>query len=639
MKVAGAGRALGFCLLVLGAKLWLIGAFGSPIPYWDQWGHEAQRMYKPFVEGHFAPLDVFERANVHHLAWSRALGVGLLWANGVQWDPRVQQIVQGALHAAFMTILAIAVARRLGRGAGWVSLALLGLFLVFPFGWGNTLWGYESHFYFLAFWSVLALLGLAPHAPRAPAWWLGLAAAVCALFSAASGFLAGAAAAAAACGAALGRRRASRSAAPTLVAGAALVALGVWMTQYEGTLQGTRFQILRSEAGGEGAPALLGQAVAMLRAAGHCLGWPLPRPGFAGWLMVAPFAVFVAHWLHEGRRRARGGEPAVEPPDETLLAALGAWALLQAIGISVLRGGEIAPRHRDVLIFGPWANALALFWLLRGPLRARAAPGLRRVAHAGAALWVAALAAGFALSARHTWTEELPEWRRQARQQLEHTQRFLATDDASHLEGKPLFSIPHPRPELLIALLRDPSVRGILPPVLRDPLPLRPGPADAGWAPDRVPATLPPAAPGRPVVGSLGAGVPRFRSEPLATRASALEFAAAGAGVTEHDGAPSLRLVDAADGTPLCTVAFPALSDRSWTPVVLAVPHGGRALRVEVTAVPDAAPGAWLALAAPKEVGPLGRRLVPLTDPRAATSIALTGVALLTLGAVARRSS
>jgi hypothetical protein len=627
MKVARAGSALGFCLLVLGAKLWLIGAFGSPVPFWDQWGQEARQVYKPFVEGRWQPLDVFERANVHHIAWSRALAVGLLNANGMQWDPRVEMIVQGMLHAAFMTILAFAVARRLGRDALGVSLAVLGVFLVFPFGWGNTLWGYESHFYFLVFFSVLAILGLARSTPRDRAFWLGLAAAVAALYSAASGFLAGAAAAVAAAGAALTRRRSWRDAAPTVGLGLVLVAVGAWLTQYEGTVEASRFQNLRTDVGG----GALARVATMLRAAGECLGWPLRRPGYAGWLLYAPLAVFGVLWLRDGRRDAPRGDPARERA-ETLLLALGAWAFLQAIGISALRGGEVANRHRDVLVFGVWANALALLLLLRS----RVPAGALRFAQAGAALWIAVVAAGFGLAARATWREELPEWRSQTREQRENVLRFLATDDPAELADKPLFAIPHPNPDLLVELLRDPSVRGILPPVLRDPLALAPDAASSGWRLGQASPEAVKPSPDLQVVGSVPPGISRFRSEPLATRASALELAAAGGDLPS--GGATLRLVDA-DGAALRSVALAPPAGGDWRPITIALTGGEGPVHLEVPALEGAAPDAWLALSAPKEVGPLGHRLVPLTAPPVAIGIALAGAALLGLGARAHRSS
>ena len=631
MKAARAGSATGFLLLglgffalVLGAKLWLIGAFGSPIPFWDQWGHEALRMYKPFVEGSWRPLDVFERANVHHLAWSRALGVSLLAANEVQWDPLVQMIVQGTLHAAFVTILALAVGARLGRGALPLSLALLGFYLVVPYGYGNTLWGYESHFYFISFWSILAILGLAPSRPGERAWWLGLAAALCALFAAASGFLAGAAAAAAAIGLGATRRRPWRSLAPTIAVGLVLVALGAWMTQYEGTMEGNRFSNLRAEE----APSVPARAAMLFVAAGQCLGWPLSRPGLAGWLLYAPLAVYLALWLRPALRRD-GAAPS-ESRAETILVVLGAWTFLQAIGISGLRGGEVATRHRDVLIFGVWANALALLLLLRGAL----APRARRLAAAGAALWVCAVATGFVLNARHTWREELPEWRSQAREQLVHVQDFLATDDPAHLEGKPLFAIPHPKPELLIGALRDPSVRSVLPAVIRDPLPLAAADGGGGSRGARTPRSRRP----RPASPSWShparAACAANRSRRSAARSSSRSRARASRPARSAE----LRLVDAADGVTLRTQALSPLADGAWRRIEVAAPRG-RAVRVETTAVAGAPAGAWIAVAAPKEVGRLSHRLVPLTAPAAAGALALAGVALLALGARALRSS
>ena len=363
-------------------------------------------------------------------------------------------------------------------------------------------------------------------------------------------------------------------------------------------------------------------------AAGQCLGWPLARPGLAGWLLYAPLAVYLALWLRPALRRDGAAPP--ESRAETILVVLGAWTFLQAIGISGLRGGEVATRHRDVLIFGVWANALALLLLLRGAL----APRARRLAAAGAALWVCAVATGFVLNARHTWREELPEWRSQAREQLVHVQDFLATDDPAHLEGKPLFAIPHPKPELLIGALRDPSVRSVLPPVIRDPLPLAAADGGDGEPGSAHPEIAPPA-PGLPFLVAPGAG--GLRSEPIETQRSALQFAVAGAGLPAG-AAPELRLVDAADGVTLrsrrCRRSRTARGGGSRSRRRAGARSGWRRPRSRALR-----PARWIAVAAPKEVGRLSHRLVPLTAPAAAGALALAGVALLALGARALRSS
>jgi hypothetical protein len=38
-------------LIVLGAKLWLVQLYGSPLLLWDQW-YEAGSFFRPWVEGH-----------------------------------------------------------------------------------------------------------------------------------------------------------------------------------------------------------------------------------------------------------------------------------------------------------------------------------------------------------------------------------------------------------------------------------------------------------------------------------------------------------------------------------------------------------------------------------------------------------
>ena len=72
----------------------------------------------------------------------------------------------------------------------WLPLVLA---LALPFGWENSLAGFQSQFYFLLVFSLLTLWLLGLHPPESARWWCGAAAAVMALFTLASGFLAAAA--------------------------------------------------------------------------------------------------------------------------------------------------------------------------------------------------------------------------------------------------------------------------------------------------------------------------------------------------------------------------------------------------------------------------------------------------------------
>jgi hypothetical protein len=462
-----AAFAIGFFLLVLGAKLWLIGQVGPTAPDWDQWGQEAERVYIPWLEGRFGSAELFAWAGVHQRPWSRLLAIALLEANGGQWDPQLQQIAGALIQAAVMAGAAVFVARRLGPGAGAISFAVLAICLVFPYAWRNTLWGFQSHIHILLGFSLVSLFGLTAYAAGSAGWILGLVSGLCAVFAAGSGFVAGAACAATAGAEALFGRRSWRCVAPTLVAGAALSVLGVTLLSLGSAHDVTgenNFRVLRAEPG----ESPLARPVAVLSALGGVLGWPLPSPGLAGWLLYAPFFVFAWRWIR-GARRA-GGEPEATPwtAAETLLLALGCWSFLQALGLSALRSGAVTARHRDLVFFGPWVNALALLLLLRHAAAGSAGGAGRLAARTAAVAFAGVLAVGFVASALAVWRTEIPEWRRELDERVATLQLFLATDDPSHFEGKPRRSLPHPRPELLVRVLRNPELRRILPPALGD---------------------------------------------------------------------------------------------------------------------------------------------------------------------------
>ena len=75
-------------LVILGAKLWIIQVYGSPLPYWDQWD-EAKLVFKPWLEGHLTWGALFAAHNEHRIVFTRLLDLLELRLNG-QWDPELQ---------------------------------------------------------------------------------------------------------------------------------------------------------------------------------------------------------------------------------------------------------------------------------------------------------------------------------------------------------------------------------------------------------------------------------------------------------------------------------------------------------------------------------------------------------------------
>jgi len=186
---------LGFFLLLFGARLNLIRHHGHWIPYWDQWEAEAAELYHPFENGHLHAADLVRPHNEHRILWTRLLGLLAYRLNGGIWDPLLQMVLGGAIHALALVLL-LATLRRELPGHLFPPLLLFSLTLLIPFGAENALWGFQSQFYLLLLFGLSAIRGMTATAPLTTGWWLGFLALVAAFFSVASGFLAGAAVAA-----------------------------------------------------------------------------------------------------------------------------------------------------------------------------------------------------------------------------------------------------------------------------------------------------------------------------------------------------------------------------------------------------------------------------------------------------------
>src|SRR5450432_414382 len=100
-------------LVALGAQLWVVWLYGSPLPFWDQWD-EANSLFKPWVEGHLTWADVFAPASDHRIVLTHLLDLSLTWLNG-RWDPLLQMTVNAFFHAAFACGLTFCLWHFLGR--------------------------------------------------------------------------------------------------------------------------------------------------------------------------------------------------------------------------------------------------------------------------------------------------------------------------------------------------------------------------------------------------------------------------------------------------------------------------------------------------------------------------------------------
>jgi hypothetical protein len=596
-RFATAAFASCLFLLILGAKWATFDRFGSAMPDWDQWDAEAVELLIPWFSGDNFLAHLFHPHNEHRVVVTKLHNLALVLLNG-QWDARLEAVTNAVVHSALAAAFFLLGAR--WSAARWHAPLFVVLFALFglPLAWQNILGGFHSQQYWLLALSFVAIALLPFSRPWSGPWWAGTAAAVVALGTMASGFLAAAVVVVVLVWRLWTRESAPRAAASALAVCLALIATGLltrvevpWHAEMKArTVRDFAFSII------------------------HSMEWPLRDQDWAAALLWLPWFLVAAHVVRAALR-ARAGEPAPARAAQTILA-LGGWVLVQLVATAYARGagGDYpASRYMDTLSFGAAVNAVALVWLLtvRPPALAS------RLSHyALAAAWVGTLGAGLRTLSEVTLRYELPDAKSYYVKAEANLRIYLATDNPKALDHK---EIPFPAAEGLVERLGNPHLRALMAPPVRAPLPLAPAVAagflenDARLADPGHPPRLglSPATPpldgaktwgtyAPPVAAGSAATAPaEFRSAPLraALPGGWLKFETAG-----HAGQPGLTLEvrDAATGALLA----PVVPDRTPGDTF-------RAAYVRKPAVPfvvvarDEAPDRWLAFGGPVELGSL----------------------------------
>jgi hypothetical protein len=466
---------LGWMWVLFAAKFWTLNNFAVNTPYWDQWDAEAANLFLPWLSGDLKLSHLVAAHNEHRIFLTRLLALALLALNGL-WSPLLEMTVNAALHVLALTAIALLLARAAGRGLGPAMVALAALVGSVPFGWENTLSGFQSQFYFVLLFSWLAMwLLLQPAFGRA--WWLGIAAGICAYLSLASGVMALAAAAVTLAIQAVLHRAGLRawSAVGLLLA---LFVLGYVTTP-------------RVEAHAALRAANLDQLASAFLTA---VAWPL-KPGLGGALVRnAPVLVLVLQVL---LTRRSAGHPA------WLIVAAAVWSALQSGALAFGRASDVmSSRYQDLHAVGLLTNLAALVACIELAVESDWLAGRRGVAWACGALWVVACASmpneGIG---RTQLVKALEDKNAASVRQHANLLAYLKTGDYAAMAKLSWYSIPYPTADRLAEIVASPLVRGILPASLQDGwVPFRI--VNAGFVPNGTFPQMPP--PPRPAWGSFG---------------------------------------------------------------------------------------------------------------------------------------
>lgn len=613
--------AFAVCLfaLIVGAKWATLDRYGSPMPDWDQWDAEGSELILPWFKGENFLQHLLHPHNEHRVIMTKLQNLALVLANG-QWDARLETVTNALVHAALGVGFWLFAWRSMARR--WLPLFFLLLLALFacPVAWQNVLGGFHSQQYWLAALSFAAIVTVPFARPGGAAWWGGVLAAVLALGTMGSGFLA-AAVILVALGWRLGTRELSfRAAWPALAAAGALVALGLFFR-----VEVEWHRDLKAKTVHDFVFNLL-----------HSLQWPWRGKYWAAlvlwlpWLMVA-WQVARTGWSRRSAgsagvparigatagedARAPGAPAALAPQPAAALAilALGLWVLVQLLATAYARGAGAdypASRYMDTLTFGAAVNGLAAGWLLSrgGGWRARVPAAVAGLA------WLLTFGFGLHNLVWHTVRWDLANSRTYYTKAESHMRRYLASDNPHQLAHP---DIPYPSADSLMERLGEPVLRERMPVPLRAPLPLRPAPDqttsflendarldDSDRPPRRglSPGTAPLDA--QLSWGSFGdkglAGQGIWRSAPLTTTFPWLRFETAGDVGPPYNHAVSLALHDAATGEPLAEIVPSRRPRDSWRSAYVRAPA-----RPFVVVARDASVGGWVAFSPPVEMGGL----------------------------------
>lgn len=413
--------------IVYGARLWIVDACGSPVPFWDQWDVEWRKLFGPFLRGELSLSHFLQAHNEHRVVLTRLLALGLLQLDGM-WDPRLEMVVNAAIAAGSATLMAHLLLLEIG-GAWWRPVvSAVALLWALPYGFENTIWGIQSVVYFMVLFSFLALWGLACGPPYSIRWWIGLASAFLACLTMASGFLAGLVVVACRCLAIALNRRTWRTHWLTLLVCLVCAAVSLLLTPHV-----SKHEVLHAKG-----------LRYFLESLFKHLSWPATRQPVA-------FLLFQVPLFANARALFREKSP---QPARWFLLGLGIWAVLQAGILAYGRGGlgwGPQSRYQDPLAIGFLASfvALLLEW-----------PRINRWIRYG---WILFALVGLIQGASHDLRRSLPQQRQHMLEQVRRCQTYVESHDPGVLSASLQFlDIPYPDPEMLRGYLDDPGVRRIL---------------------------------------------------------------------------------------------------------------------------------------------------------------------------------
>ncbi len=444
---------IGAALIILGAKLTLIHYYGSDLPFWDQWDTDPQLLYIPYDQGKLLWSTLFAHHNEHRLFFSRLWALSL-YAINQQWDAHLQTVANAFLHTFFGLWLVWILWKLNEKKDLWIIMGVFVLILALPFAWENTLFGFQSSFYFLLGFSSLAILLIPQSRPFSTAWMMGMFFALLSLFTMGAGFFAAAVSLVLVIIRSYREGRMTWRDGFTLISCLLILMAGILLIHVPEAHAGLRPKSLLD----------------FMTALGKNLSWPWIDVPFLFPILWSPF-IGLSYRICISKKEKLSRYP-------FFVMGMGLWALLQCIAMAYSRGFEgsgPASRYMDSLSLIPVVNILAAHYLYSHS-------SASFIKKEGIYYRLLLLVCIF----RDRFFEYPDQWIHRGFfnmgsslvKQSETVRHYLASEDDNVILKARYMEIPYPDAKRLSSLLHDQAIRERLPESVRKPLALVPSVSD-----------------------------------------------------------------------------------------------------------------------------------------------------------------
>jgi hypothetical protein len=566
------------------SRLLVAHLFATDLPYWDQWDCEGWLLLRPFQNGTLSWTALFAPHNEHRVLFTRLVTLTLFLLNSEQWDNLVSLTFNAFFFALFSSVAVYQIARHLNWRLYSPWFVFCALVAALPLPPENVVSGFQSQFYFLLAFTLSGIWIAATKRLSVARLVVLCALAACCVFTVASGLLSAPLVAGASWLRQWQDRRLCETSIEVRAGNAAAGRLNWILTAVCGLISVVAYWNMPTILGHMALRAQgLGEFFAAMTVA---LSWPFTGHWTCcGILVWIPFLIYAIRIL---LRRAAA--------DSIDIAAVvsGAWVAVQTFAMAYARGHSmtsVPSRYVDILAIGLLVNLLLVIRLF-GEIKTwrKSAAFLLAVVYV---FCVGALGVRTAVA-----LADLQQHGTLSRVEITHVRQFVATGDAAELRDKPLQHIPYPDASRLEMMLRDSTVRAMLPVSVRQSIALPRTQAfmTEGFFPGTVGEHFPNA------LGSYSRQIGDANEGELTSATLTSSFPYLGIDVAGYLGTSGLTL----SFYPSAPFASPRLLQpetpprESWVRLFTATPHGAFQLHAL-----DARADSWLAFTEPVEFGRL----------------------------------